>query len=65
LSENTKGVGPQRVQLKVLEAYTRDVGRAVARLDYDAMDALSASTGDVVEIVGKRRTVEVPPALPL
>ena len=33
------------------------MGRAVARLDYDAMDALSASTGDVVEIVGKRRTV--------
>src|ERR1700688_2606683 len=57
MSENAKGVGPQRVQLKVLEAYTRDVGRAVARLDYDAMDALAASTGDVVEINGKRRTV--------
>ena len=45
------------VQLKVLEAYTRDVGRAVVRLDYDAMDALAASTGDVIEIKGKRRTV--------
>jgi len=30
----------QQVQLKVLEAYTRDVGRGVARIDYDAMDAL-------------------------
>jgi transitional endoplasmic reticulum ATPase len=43
--------------LKVLEAYTRDVGRGVARIDYDAMDALDASTGDIIEIKGKRRTV--------
>ncbi|HUK74918.1 MAG TPA: CDC48 family AAA ATPase [Nitrososphaerales archaeon] len=41
----------------MLEAYTRDVGRGVARIDYDAMDALDASTGDVIEIKGKRRTV--------
>src|SRR5580704_9330501 len=47
----------QQVQLKVLEAYTRDVGRGVARIDYDAMDALDASTGDVIERRGKRRTV--------
>ena len=47
----------QNMTLKVLEAYTRDVGRGVARIDYDAMDALDASTGDVVEIRGKRRTV--------
>ena len=43
--------------MKVLEAYTRDVGRGVVRLDYDAMDSLDASTGDVVEIKGKRGTV--------
>ncbi|MGI0091514.1 MAG: CDC48 family AAA ATPase [Nitrososphaerales archaeon] len=47
----------QEVTLKVLEAYTRDVGRGVVRLDYDAMDSLDASTGDAVEIKGKRRTV--------
>ncbi len=47
----------QPVQLKVLEAYTRDVGRGIARLDYDATDALEASTGDVIEVKGKRRTV--------
>ena len=45
------------LSLKVLEAYTRDVGRGVARLDYDSMDSLTASTGDVIEIRGKRRTV--------
>jgi len=29
----------------------------VARIDYDSMDNLNASTGDVIEIKGKRRTV--------
>src|SRR4029079_2661700 len=33
------------------------LGRGVARIDYDSMDSLSASTGDVIEIRGKRRTV--------
>ena len=50
-------VNDRTVSLKVLEAYTRDVGRGVARIDYDSMDSLSASTGDVIEIRGKRRTV--------
>ena len=50
MSQNT-------LSLKVLEAYTRDVGRGVARIDYDSMDSLNASTGDVIEIRGKRRTV--------
>src|ERR1700740_3852411 len=50
MSQNT-------LSLKVLEAYTRDVGRGVSRIDYDSMDSLNASTGDVVEIKGKRRTV--------
>ena len=45
------------LSLKILEAYTRDVGRGVARIDYDSMDSLSAATGDVIEIRGKRRTV--------
>ena len=38
------------LSLKVLEAYTRDVGRGVARIDYDSMDNLGASTGDVIEL---------------
>ena len=50
MSQNT-------ISLKVLEAYTRDVGRGVARIDYESMDALGASTGDVVEMNGKRKTV--------
>jgi transitional endoplasmic reticulum ATPase len=57
LSDSDKSMSQQPVQLKVLESYTRDVGRGVARLDYAAMDQLGASTGDVIEIKGKRRTV--------
>ena len=57
VQENALGLSQQGVTLKVLEAYTRDVGRGVARIDYDAMDALDASTGDIIEIKGKRRTV--------
>ena len=42
--------------LKILEAYTRDVGRGVARIDYDSMDSLTASTGDIVEIKGGEKS---------
>jgi transitional endoplasmic reticulum ATPase len=45
------------LSLKILEAYTRDMGRGLARIDYDTMDSLNASSGDVIEIRGKRRTV--------
>jgi len=45
------------VSLKILEAYARDFGRGVARIDYDTMDEIDASTGDIIEIKGKRRTV--------
>jgi transitional endoplasmic reticulum ATPase len=45
------------ISLKVLEAYTRDVGRGTARIDYDTMASLAVSTGDIIEIKGKRRTV--------
>ncbi len=43
------------VSLKTLEAYTRDVGRGVARIDYDALSALNASAGDIIEISGGKR----------
>jgi len=45
------------IKLKVIEALTRDVGRGVARIDYDSMDTLNCETGDIVEIKGKRITV--------
>ncbi|MDE1728894.1 MAG: hypothetical protein KGH81_06940 [Thaumarchaeota archaeon] len=41
----------------VIEALTRDVGRAVTRMDYAAMTDMGLSTGDIIEIKGKRTTV--------
>jgi transitional endoplasmic reticulum ATPase len=49
-------VQPDTFSLKILEAYTRDVGRGIARIDYDSMDSLTASTGDVIEIRGGEKS---------
>jgi hypothetical protein len=38
----TDGVS-KTVQLKVYEAYVRDVGRGIARIDYDTMEKLVTS----------------------
>jgi transitional endoplasmic reticulum ATPase len=43
--------------LKTIESYRRDVGRGVARIDYDTMDLLGVGTGNVIEVKGKNRTV--------
>ena len=44
--------------MTVIEAYTRDVGRGIARIDYDSMDYLDITTGDVIEILREcKRTV--------
>jgi transitional endoplasmic reticulum ATPase len=43
--------------LKVFEAYARDVGRGIARIDYDTMASLGVAAGDILEIKGNRRTV--------
>ena len=51
------------LELKILEAYTRDVGRGVARIDYDTMDELDLSTGEYIEIDGISKVVAK--ALPL
>ncbi|TLX68169.1 MAG: CDC48 family AAA ATPase [Thaumarchaeota archaeon] len=45
------------ISLKILEAYSRDVGRSVARVDSDSMTALGVSAGDILEIKGKRKSV--------
>ncbi|MGO8705056.1 MAG: CDC48 family AAA ATPase [Candidatus Brocadiia bacterium] len=45
------------LKLRVAEARSKDVGRAVARLDPSDMATLGLEIGDVVELAGKRRTV--------
>lgn len=49
---------------RVLEAYTRDVGRGVCRLDYDSMDELDIATGDPLQLKYKNRITGAK-ALPL
>ncbi|MEW6228044.1 MAG: AAA family ATPase, partial [Bacillota bacterium] len=43
--------------LRVAEAYPRDVGRGIVRMDPMDLDVLGVEVGDIVEIHGKRRTV--------
>jgi len=50
-------VSDKLLLLKVLEAYTKDVGKGVARIDYDAMDVLGVTTGDILGVTGKRSGV--------
>jgi len=43
--------------LRVKDALKRDAARGIARLDIDFMKKLGASTGDLISLKGKRRTV--------
>ena len=45
------------VKLKVAEALSKDVGRALARMDPEDLQQLKVAVGDLVEVAGKRRTV--------
>ena len=51
--------GDGAVVLRVAEAKQRDVGRNKVRIDSDIMAKLNVGIGDVVEIIGKRRTVAI------
>ncbi|MHC1636107.1 MAG: CDC48 family AAA ATPase [Candidatus Methanospirareceae archaeon] len=44
----------KEVILRVAEAYHRDAGRGIARIDTETMRKLGLVTGDVIEIEGKR-----------
>lgn len=47
------------ISLRVEDAYPRDIGRGLVRIDFEAMDTIHASIRDVVEIKGKRKTLAV------
>lgn len=44
-------------KLKVTEALSKDVGRALARMGPEDLDRLQVSIGDFVEVAGKKKTV--------
>ncbi len=49
----------KEINLRVAESKQRDVGRGKVRLDSMAMSKIGVSTGDIVEIEGKRTTTAV------
>lgn len=53
MSELVKGT---RLTLKVKEALSKDVGRAIARIDPKDMKILGLDVGEIIELEGKRRT---------
>jgi transitional endoplasmic reticulum ATPase len=44
-------------QLRVAESKQRDVGKRRARINHEVMNMLEIAPGDVIELVGKQRTV--------
>lgn len=46
-------MGKDDMMLRVAEAYYRDVGRGIARIDPEVMEKLGLQSGDIVEIIGK------------
>jgi len=47
----------EALKLRVTEALSKDVGRALARLDPQDLERFEVEIGEIVEVVGKRRTV--------
>jgi transitional endoplasmic reticulum ATPase len=45
------------LKLKVVEALSKDVGRAFARMGPEDLEKLQVTIGDIVEVTGKRKTV--------
>ncbi|MCL5067301.1 MAG: CDC48 family AAA ATPase, partial [Thaumarchaeota archaeon] len=45
-----------QIELRVAESHTKDVGRGIARIDPDVLSKMSWTTGDAIEIDGRRKT---------
>ncbi|MEM2917924.1 MAG: CDC48 family AAA ATPase [Candidatus Altiarchaeota archaeon] len=46
----------EKIELKVAEALQSDVGRGIVRIDSDSMEKLKITSGDIIEISGKKIT---------
>lgn len=55
--KSSEATGEQFDKLKVTEALSKDVGRALARMGPEDMERLGVSIGDIIEVTGKRKTV--------
>jgi len=47
------------IKLKTAEAFRSDVGRGIVRVDSSILQSLDVTSGDIVEVSGKRSTVAV------
>jgi transitional endoplasmic reticulum ATPase len=47
------------VRLKVAEAFRNDVGRGIVRVDNEVLRELKQSSGEAVEVLGKKKTVAI------
>jgi len=63
-NEETKTItimktGARELTLRVAEAYPRDAGRDVARIDQEVMDSLGVRNRDIIEIVGRKKAYTI------
>jgi transitional endoplasmic reticulum ATPase len=49
----------KEIELKVAEAKSNDVGRGIARIDPHVIEELGLTSGDVIQIIGKKKTVAI------
>ncbi|NOZ59948.1 MAG: CDC48 family AAA ATPase [Euryarchaeota archaeon] len=49
----------KEIELKVAEARSNDVGRGIARIDPQVIEELGLTSGDVIQIIGKNKTVAI------
>ncbi|MEM2897389.1 MAG: AAA family ATPase, partial [Candidatus Bathyarchaeia archaeon] len=49
----------KEILLKVKDAQQRDVGRGIARVDPKVLEELGLTSGDVIEVIGKKRTAAI------
>ena len=49
----------KELKLKVAKAYQSDVGRSIVRLSADSLKELDLSSGDIIEITGKKNTAAI------
>jgi small GTP-binding protein len=49
----------EKLKLKVKPAKRRDIGRNIIRIDENIMEKLNIKTGDVIEIIGKKRSAGI------
>ena len=56
-SSSASSKANKTVVLKVTEAWSKDVGRGIARIDPDDMTKLGVDVGDIIELKAKRVTV--------